>query len=187
VKRKRGEVREDGRIFKGYQRTPAGTLVEQWLSPEAWAHMRKRNAAWAKQNMVKKRQDPVWLATFNEKAAVRIRADRRANPIAHMLTRARVRAKERGVPFDITKDDVVLPVKCPVFGKKLSIGDGAPHAWSPELDRIVPSKGYVKGNVIVVSRKANRIKTDATPEDIQKVASFYAALKAQAKPRTRKS
>lgn len=179
MKRKRGEVREDGRIFKGYQRTPAGTLVEQWLSPEAWENMRARQAVWVKQDMAKKRQNAEWLAAFNEKAAARIRADRRANPVAHMLTRARVRAKERGVPFDITKDDVVLPTKCPVFGKKLSIGDGAPHAWSPELDRIVPSKGYVKGNVIVVSRKANRIKTDATPEDVQKVASFYAALKAR--------
>jgi hypothetical protein len=49
---------------------------------------------------------------------------------------------------------------------------------SPELDRIVPSLGYVKGNVLVVSRRANRIKTDATVEELQQVASFYAALTA---------
>lgn len=181
VKRKRGEVREDGRIFKGYQRTPAGTRVEQWLSPEAWQHMLEWRAAWEKRYMLKKRGDPVWLAEFNAKQAARMKSERRINPIPHMLARVRTRAKAKGIVFNLEAEDIVVPRKCPVLNKPLSVGEGKAHDWSPEIDRIVPSKGYIKGNIIVVSRRANRIKTDATPEDIQKVAAFYLALKARAK------
>ena len=39
-----------------------------------------------------------------------------------------------------------------------------------------PNKGYVKGNIIVVSMRANRIKTDATFDEIRKVADFYEKL-----------
>ena len=44
------------------------------------------------------------------------------------------------------------------------------------IDRIDPKKGYVKGNIIVVSMRANRIKTDATVDEIRKVADFYEKL-----------
>ncbi len=47
---------------------------------------------------------------------------------------------------------------------------------TPSIDRINPKKGYVKENIIVVSMKANRIKTDATVEEIRKVADFYEKL-----------
>ena len=47
---------------------------------------------------------------------------------------------------------------------------------TPSIDRIDPKKGYVKENIIVVSMKANRIKTDATVEEIRKVADFYEKL-----------
>ena len=44
--------------------------------------------------------------------------------------------------------------------------------YSPFFDRIYPKKGYVKGNIVIVSYKANRIKTDATVDEIRKVADF---------------
>ena len=47
---------------------------------------------------------------------------------------------------------------------------------TPSIDRINPKKGYIKENIIVVSMKANRIKTDATVEEIRKVADFYEKL-----------
>lgn len=44
---------------------------------------------------------------------------------------------------------------------------------SPSLDKIVPELGYVKGNIVVVSLRANQIKSDATIEELQAVAKFY--------------
>ena len=44
---------------------------------------------------------------------------------------------------------------------------------SPSLDRIIPEKGYVKGNIIVVSLKANTMKNNATIEEIKNLYDFY--------------
>lgn len=83
---------------------------------------------------------------------------------------ARSRAKKRGLPFDITYEDVVVPEFCPILGIPLK-EKGRP-GWSdnsPSLDRIIPEKGYVKGNVRVISNRANRIKIDATIEELELV------------------
>jgi len=48
---------------------------------------------------------------------------------------------------------------------------------SPSIDRIIPHKGYVEGNVIIVSDLANRIKSDATLEEISNVIKFYKKFK----------
>lgn len=90
-----------------------------------------------------------------------------------MLTRIRQRAKDRGLEFNLCLEDIVIPPTCPVLGIQLQIGEGIATDNSPELDRIDNSKGYVKGNVIVVSRRANRIKNDATADELMKIAKFY--------------
>jgi hypothetical protein len=84
--------------------------------------------------------------------------------------------------FNLTPDDVVAPECCPIFGIKLQRGVHSetkrkgPADCSPSVDRIIPELGYVKGNVIVVSHLANRIRNDATPEQIHAVADFYEKL-----------
>lgn len=92
------------------------------------------------------------------------------------LTSIRARAKEKGLDFNLTLDDFVIPDVCPVLDipLKRNFGKGFSSHNSPSLDRIVPSKGYVKGNVIIISTLANRIKQDATPEQIMKVGKFFA-------------
>ena len=49
------------------------------------------------------------------------------------------------------------------------------YLWA-SIDRIDPKKGYVKDNIIVVSMRDNRIKTNATVDEIRKVADFYEKL-----------
>lgn len=96
-----------------------------------------------------------------------------------LIREAKYRAKRAGVPFDLTPEDVVVPARCPALGIKLSFGGGNTYegrANSPSLDRIDHAKGYVKGNVIVVSNLANGIRQRAEPADIALVASFYAQL-----------
>lgn len=97
------------------------------------------------------------------------------NPARSMLRSARKRAVKYGLPFDLKLADIKIPVYCPALGIPLIAGGNAhaPTDNSPSLDRIKPELGYVKGNVIVVSLRANRIKTDATLEEILKVYEFY--------------
>ena len=50
---------------------------------------------------------------------------------------------------------------------------------SPSVDRIDPSGGYVRGNVIWISWLANCIKSSATPKQIVAVGEFYKQLEAE--------
>lgn len=84
-------------------------------------------------------------------------------------------AKKRGLTFDIEVSDIVIPDACPLLGIPLSHGVGHSHAASPSLDRIDPSKGYVKGNVWVISSRANAIKNDATPDELERIAKAVRA------------
>jgi hypothetical protein len=86
-----------------------------------------------------------------------------------LCTHARKRAKELNIPCTISKEDVVIPETCPALGIPLFYGDGKMTDNSPSLDRLEPSIGYVKGNVEVISVKANRIKNNASLEEIEKV------------------
>lgn len=180
MKRKFGEVREDGFIFRGYQKGAHGRL-EQWVSPTVFEKRKQASRAW---RMMRMATDPQYRAKENARAAATQRAARRKDPKRFMLVRAKARAAAVGVAFNLTVDDFDLPSKCPVFGKRLRVADGKPDDWSPELDRIIPRRGYVVGNVIVVSRRANKMKQDATVAELQRLATFYNGL-TQAKPMLR--
>lgn len=87
------------------------------------------------------------------------------------------RAEKSGIPFNIEVSDVVAPEFCPVLGIRLQRLPGLEmRDEAPSVDRLIPELGYVKGNVIVISFRANRIKNDATIEELQKVANFYETL-----------
>lgn len=58
-----------------------------------------------------------------------------------------------------------------MLGIELSISEGRMADNSPSLDRFKPELGYVKGNIHVISTRANRIKNDATYNEIRKL--FY--------------
>lgn len=103
--------------------------------------------------------------------------ERRNNNLANeMIKSAKGRAKKKGLEFDIDETDIIIPEYCPVLGFRLEKGNGKVHKNSPTIDRINPNKGYIKGNVIVVSQRANTIKTNATIEEIFKVYEFYKNL-----------
>lgn len=91
----------------------------------------------------------------------------------NLLRWARDRARRRGLEFDLTIDDIHIPDLCPVFKVPLSTNASRPCGFSPSLDRIDPTIGYVRGNVIVVSYRANRLKSDASLLELLAVASYY--------------
>lgn len=108
-----------------------------------------------------------------EEVKARVKANRAKNLPAEMLKTAKYRAEKHGWDFNIDAEDIVIPNVCPVLNIPLVIGEGHPTPNSPSLDRIDPTKGYIKGNVMVISHKANTIKSNATPEELRKVADFY--------------
>jgi hypothetical protein len=91
-----------------------------------------------------------------------------------MILAAARRAKQNNIDFDITEQDLPesLPEFCPVLGipMKVSIGMQTDHSFS--LDRIDNSKGYIRGNVEVISWKANRLKNNATTDDMRKILAY---------------
>ena len=78
--------------------------------------------------------------------------------------------------FTITKEDIVIPDKCPLLGIDI-IPKAKDRTHSPSLDRIDSQKGYIKGNVQIISNRANRIKSDATIEEIELLLNFMRRLK----------
>jgi len=77
-----------------------------------------------------------------------------------------------GVPFDLLLEDIVIPESCPILGIPLVRAVGLMTDNSPSVDRIIPDLGYVKGNIAIISNRANRIKTNATASEIRAVADW---------------
>jgi hypothetical protein len=94
--------------------------------------------------------------------------DMRLFKLKDMIRSAKNRAKQEGVPCDIETDDFVETIytldTCPVFPWIiLAWGNiGRQKRESPTLDRIVPALGYVKGNVRIISWRANSAKRNWT-------------------------
>ena len=87
------------------------------------------------------------------------------------------RCKRIGKEFSIELEDILIPEKCPVFGFDLKREDRQTWMCAPSVDRIDSSKGYIKGNVTVVSRRANIIKRDATIEELEQLFNYYKTLR----------
>jgi hypothetical protein len=85
---------------------------------------------------------------------------------------AKQRAKRAGLRFDLKISDIVIPEFCPVLGIRLVQNNKKSFADSPSLDRIFPERGYARGNVQVISHKANTIKNNSTIEDLEKVLNY---------------
>lgn len=87
------------------------------------------------------------------------------------------RCKRLGREFSIEIEDIIIPEKCPVFGFELKRENRETWMCAPSVDRIDSSKGYIKGNVTVVSRRANILKRDATLGELEQLFNYYKTLR----------
>jgi hypothetical protein len=96
---------------------------------------------------------------------------RAIKPAKFLLHHARGEAKRRGIAFRLTEKYIlsIWTDVCPVFGLPLRFNDGTRAHDSYSLDRICSSKGYVAGNVQIVSWRANDIKSNATLEELERL------------------
>lgn len=114
------------------------------------------------------------------------RSYNKLNPVkvitAQLVRDARERARDKCLPFDIdlyyirsmVGNNAEFASHCPVFATPLAWscerGNGSrPLPNSPSIDRIDPERGYVKGNVWIISYRANTIKSNATHEELKLV------------------
>ena len=107
------------------------------------------------------------------------------------------RAKRNGIEFTLEPEDIPgvkirrfkgehprwpkvwegeeYPKVCPILKIELdwkSKRNGGQNN-SPSLDRIDPTKGYISGNVIIMSSLANRMKSNSTLEQKKTEARYY--------------
>jgi hypothetical protein len=109
--------------------------------------------------------------------AERSRMYKERNPGKVLFNSAKRRAKDKNFEFNIEETDINMPAMCPILdipilkvyteGKK-----SGPTPNSASLDRIDNNKGYVKGNVQVISHLANTMKASATEEQLIKFAQW---------------
>lgn len=98
------------------------------------------------------------------------------NPERCIWRRARSTANRKGLDFDLDLSDIVIPALCPILKVPL-VRRGR---YAPSIDRIRSTRGYVKGNVVIISRLANTMKAHATFLELatfcENAAKFYLPL-----------
>jgi hypothetical protein len=88
---------------------------------------------------------------------------RESSPEESSYRTCQARAKRFNIPFNLELSDIVVPDICPYLGIPLTFVQGHGHLPSNfSIDRIIPELGYVKGNIRVISRLANQMKSSAT-------------------------
>lgn len=107
-----------------------------------------------------------------------MRQHRINNPINSMINKARKNAKKANLPFELSCENLTMPERCPVLGIVLQVGEWERQQNSPSLDRYDSSKGYVKGNVNVISWRANHLKNNGTLEEFRNIVRWMEAEEA---------
>ena len=110
----------------------------------------------------RRKEDPIW----RDKIAQQKKDSRLRNFPVHMWRSARTKAKNKGMEFSIIVEDIIIPEMCPILQVPLVFGTKDHYEFSPSLDRKDNTKGYIPGNIVVMSKKANTMKNCATKEEL---------------------
>lgn len=149
-----GKIRSYSEFYKRSNR--AGGVGSKCVS--CYKKYRKENKSHIKNYSQSYREEKSWMTKTK-----------------NMVYHAKVRAKQTGLPFNIDIKYVreIFPEdgthECPYCEQKMCVEYGYKlSSASPTLDKIIPSLGYVKGNVTVACRRCNTFKNDAASSDEMK-------------------
>jgi len=70
----------------------------------------------------------------------------------------------------------IAPEVCPVFNQPFVERGHGFNRWSPSIDKIDPTLGYIPGNIQVISMFANKMKQDASPSELHLFATWLLAM-----------
>jgi len=97
-------------------------------------------------------------------------------PEYRLLKDAKKRAKEFNREYNIELEDIIIPDICPILlipiQSKIGNGSGKCSGNSPSVDRVDSSRGYIKGNIRVISLNANRLKQNSTIEQLERIIMY---------------
>lgn len=156
------------------------------LAPKAKARRDAIKAAGGAEYAVLLEKERAARAAFRKRnpdywrAAKKLHGQKMGRPFRNELcSNARARGRKRGMAASITPADLIWPTHCPVLGIELDYpertgtrGRQHPQANWPSLDRWDSTKGYVPGNVFVISFRANSLKNAATYDEVLRVAKY---------------
>lgn len=154
------------------------------MATRTWERLKERFGGeegarqYAREMRAKRRAAGKIQTTAADKAADRRRDKRRKSGDAHkarLVLLARIRARKRGLEATIQWRDILWPEMCPVLGVRLVYGMGRGEEDAPfraSLDRHDNSRGYVPGNVYVISYRANQLKSNANIAEIEAVLDY---------------
>lgn len=163
------------------------STIQKVLNPELGKSYRQNNKEKCAQATARWKQSH---PEYNEVRATRERDKRRDNPAyaasqretarqwrSNNLTRtmhnsAKNNSVARGLEFSIEISDITVPETCPVYGFLLDTRSGKRNDRSASLDRVNNDKGYIPGNVVVISWKANRDKRSLSYSQVLSLASY---------------
>lgn len=137
---------------------------------EYYDEWKKKNkgklATYEKKRAVARSESEEWKRKHSEVCKRSVHKAWKENPHKVLWQRAKYRATNKQLEFNLDITDIVIPEYCPLLGVKLEPGVTNNRQTSMSLDRIDSSKGYIKGNVQVISTKANVLKNNATKEEL---------------------
>jgi len=147
-----GDKREDGKVFNGYRlvkKSGAEYFYEYWVDVETF---------------------------LKNRSSVYKHIETKEGHIYSLYKSAERRAKQKNLEFNLTLEYLVsiAPDFCPVFKTEFIWGYGRRgySGESPTLDRVFNNLGYIKENVVFISKKANTAKSDYQCEDLYKLADW---------------
>ncbi len=133
------------------------------MTPEQHNKKKKSHAIWREKNKDKVKE----LKREYRKKVIKL------TPVKYLVQRVGYNARKKGITFNLVPEDFAIPSHCPVLG--IPIIYPAPiHTYGlPTFDRIRPELGYVKGNVRIISWRANNLKSNCTdPAELRAVADY---------------
>jgi len=93
-----------------------------------------------------------------------------------LLQHLRASAKKRNIEFSLTEYDLLIlpfPVTCPILNIPIKYDVKGHHDAKPSIDRIDNTKGYVAGNLMVISVLANRSKNSLTEAELKTFSLYF--------------
>lgn len=150
-------------------------LNKEWRIQNKTKLMVKNTINYEKNKEKRLESNKKWREKNKEKVKQN-RNNKYKNNLEYMLWKsAKIRAQKNNLEFNIEVTDIVIPNICPVLNIPIFYQPtgGKPTHYSPSLDRIDNNKGYIKGNIEVISWRANNLKRDATMTELKSIVSYY--------------